>query len=305
MGTELARRGIDTGLPLWSANALLSAPVVVEQIHRDYIAAGAQVITTDTFRTNIRTLARAGMLERARELTFKAVELARRARVLARAEPDETDASQQPSQGVAHRGRVMIAGSIAPVEDCYSPELVPYDESVLLAEHTELARNLADAGCDLLLIETMNTVCEATAAARAAAATGLPTWVSFMLGPDNRLLSGEALDVAVRAVLAFRPRALLLNCLPVAQVNSALDALRDAINAAHHSPSAIKIGVYANAGHVGEQGWSMEHGVTPHAYAAAAVQWREAGADIIGGCCGTGPEHIRALAQQLKKCGIS
>ena len=272
MGTELARRGVDTGLPLWSANALLVAPEVVRQIHLDYLDAGARVMTANTFRTNVRTLLHAGMGDRARELTFKAVQLARNA---ARMSEDT---------------KVSIAGSIAPVEDCYSPQLVPQDEAVLLAEHTAMARNLADAGCDLLLIETMNTIREAVAAARAAAATHLPIWVSFVLDADNHLLSGETLDDAVRAVAPLGPQAVLVNCIPVAQVTPALALLRDS---ARWSTAPLVTGAYANAGHVGEGGWSMEHGVAPQDYARAAQSWFDAG--IIGGCCGTTPDHIRAL----------
>jgi S-methylmethionine-dependent homocysteine/selenocysteine methylase len=271
MGTELARRGVDTGLPLWSANALLNAPQTVCQIHRDYLLAGAQVLTTNTFRTNTRTLLRAGLYQRMQELVHVAVALARQA-------------AQETS-----RASAIIAGSLAPVEDCYSPWLTPADEEVLFAEHAELAGHLQRAGCDVLLVETMNTVREAAMAVRAAAATGLPVWVSFMLGPDNRLLSGEGLEEALRAVMAYRPQAVLVNCLPVAQVGSALEALRRVV------PPGVKIGAYANAGHVEEAGWSMAHGVSPEAYAQAALGWRQLGAQIIGGCCGTTPDHIAAV----------
>ena len=275
MGTELARRGIDTGLPLWSANALLSAPQSVYQIHRDYLLAGAQVITTDTFRTNTRTLLRAGLYPRMQELVHVAVALARQA---------VNETTQETG-----RARATIAGSLAPVEDCYSPWLTPADEEVLFAEHTELAGHLQRAGCDVLLVETMNTVREAAMAARAAASTGLPVWVSFMLGPDNRLLSGEGLEEALRAVMAYGPQAVLVNCLPVAQVGSALQALRRAL------PPGVRMGAYANAGHVEEAGWSMAHGVSPEAYAQAVLGWRQLGAQIIGGCCGTTPDHIAAV----------
>ncbi len=288
MGTELARRGIDTGLPLWSANALLKAPDVVRQIHVDYIAAGARIITTDTFRTNVRTLRRAGLLDskgtnreqgqRMHELVETAVALAHQA---------------VTSSGVPG---VRIAGSMAPVEDCYSPVLVPTDESVLYEEHVQLARELAMAGCDLLLIETMNTVREAAAAARAASETGLPVWVSLMLDAHQHLLSGESIADAVRAVLPYKPQALLVNCLPVAQVSDALIVLRQAVGAR----SDIAIGAYANAGHVEGAGWSMEHGVTPSEYAAAALRWQALGATIIGGCCGTTPEYISALLKEPK-----
>ncbi|MCS7061275.1 MAG: homocysteine S-methyltransferase family protein [Anaerolineae bacterium] len=279
-GTELARRGVDTGLPLWSANALLTAPEVVKQIHLDYLRAGAQVITANTFRTNPRTLARVGLAGQSRALTHLAVHLARRA-----------IADFQMTQADAHP---LIAGSIAPVEDCYSPWLVPSDAE-LEAEHGELAHTLAQAGCDLILVETMNTVREAVIAARAATATGLPVWVSFVLNADNALLSGESLCEAVHAVLAVRPAAVLVNCIPVTQTRAAVLALRTSI-----SDAPVQIGAYANAGHVEESGWTMTGGVPPAEYGRAAVEWQAAGATIIGGCCGTTPEHIAHLARHVK-----
>lgn len=279
MGTELARRGVDTGLPLWSANALLTTPDVVKQIHVDYLRAGAHIITANTFRTNPRALARAGLADRARALTWLAVDLARQAIRDFRA--------TQPA------ARALIAGSVAPVEDCYSPWLVPGDTE-LEAEHGELARNLAEAGCDLILVETMNTLREAVIAARAAAATGLPVWVSFTLNARNDLLSGESLRETARAVLSVKPEALLVNCVPVVQAAGAVVALRAATDGAR-----VRLGMYANAGHIDEGEWSMAHGVTPEAYAEAATEWLAAGASIIGGCCGTSPEHIARLANRI------
>jgi methionine synthase I (cobalamin-dependent) len=130
-------------------------------------------------------------------------------------------------------------------------------------------------------------------AVRAAKATGLPVWVSFMLGPDNHLLSGETLKEALHGVMAYQPQAVLVNCLPVAQVPSALTELQQDL------PPDVWVGAYANAGHMEEEGWSMEHGVTPIAYAQAASGWRRMGARILGGCCGTIPEHIAALTERL------
>ncbi len=147
-GTELDRRGVDTSLPLWSARALIVAPEIVRQVHHDYLAAGADIITTNTFRTHRRTLTRAGVGARTRELTQLAVTLAREA--------------------IAHSGRTAyIAGSMSPLEDCYSPALVPSADE-LRAEHLEMARDLAEAGCDLLLVETMNSIREAVIAAECA-----------------------------------------------------------------------------------------------------------------------------------------
>jgi len=289
-GTELQRRGVDTSLPLWSARALLEAPAVLRAIHADYIAAGADIVTTNTFRTHRRTLTRAGLGERTHELTQLAVTIAR-------------EAAQQVDR------KIFVAGSISPLEDCYAPQLVPPDGELWI-EHAEMARDLAQAGCDLLLVETMNTIREAVIAARCAAVTGLPVCVSFVAGlngqpPDQidrseidedlatlTLLSGESIEEAVQAVQRLRPAAILINCVPLAYIDRAFAELR----AAHHGP----IGLYANVGHADDQvGWTLTDDVQPAAYAQHARQWMRQGAAIIGGCCGTMPDHIAALKDLL------
>ncbi len=291
-GTELQRRGVDTSLPLWSARALLEAPAVLRAIHADYVTAGADILTTNTFRTHRRTLTRAGLGERTRELTQFAVRLAR-------------EAAQQADR------KVFVAGSLSPLEDCYSPQLVPPDGELWI-EHAEMAHDLAQAGCDLLLIETMNTIREAVIAARCAATTGLPVCVSFVAGlnglpPDQitqigsdeslaplTLLSGESISEAVQAVQPLRPAVILLNCVPLAYIDRAFDELR----AAYHGP----IGLYANVGYADDRvGWTLTDDVRPAAYAQRARSWLQRGATIIGGCCGTTPEHIAALKEILRQ----
>ncbi len=286
LGTELQRRGVDTRLPLWSARALLSAPQVVRAIHGEYLEAGADVLTTNTFRTHRRSLAQGGLGQRARELTERAVQLAQEA--------------------VARHGRpAFVAGSIAPLEDCYSPRLVP-SEPELEAEHGELAQHLAAAGCDLLLVETMNTAREAAAAAGAASATGLPVCVSFVVGAGGRapgqrgqvdgeirLLSGESLAEAVSAVQALAPAVLMVNCVPLADMDRALEALRAAWPG--------RTGLYANVGRPDPLlGWELSGDVQPTAYAAHVRGWRQRQACLLGGCCGTRPAHIAALAASLR-----
>jgi S-methylmethionine-dependent homocysteine/selenocysteine methylase len=290
-GTELQRRGVDTHLPLWSARALLEAPEVLRAIHVDYVAAGADIITTNTFRTHRRTLARAGFESRTRELTQLAVQIAGEV------------AAQQADRPV------YVAGSMSPLEDCYSPQLVPPDEE-LRREHAEMARDLAEAGCDVLLVETMNTIREAVVAAECARETGLPVCVSFVVGPNGLppdqidpvhpsaerllLLSGESIADAVRAVQPIEPAAILINCVPLAYIDRACAELR----AAHSGP----IGLYANVGHADDQvGWTLTDDVQPEAYARHAQCWLEYGARIIGGCCGTTPAHIAALNQVIRE----
>ena len=259
---------------------------MLQAVQADYVTAGADILTTNTFRTHRRTLERAGVASRARELTQLAVQIAREA--------------AQPAERL-----VFVAGSMSPLEDCYSPQLVPSDEE-LRREHAEMARDLADAGCDVLWVETMNTVREAVIAAQCARETGLPVCVSFVVGPDglppdlitagrgptNRLLllSGESIDDAVKAVQPIEPAAILVNCVPLAFSDQALAELREA----HSGP----IGLYANVGHADDvAGWTLTDDVLPQAYAQHAQRWLEQGARIIGGCCGTTPAHIAALRQ--------
>jgi homocysteine S-methyltransferase len=139
----------------------------------------------------------------------------------------------------------------------------------------------------------MNTIREAVAAARAANEMGLPLWISFTLGSDNRLLSGESVEDATKAIFQFKPEAILINCIPVAQVASALQTI------ILHAQSCM-FGAYGNVGHVDDTfGWTVTNAVDPKAYANAAQIWQDIGANIIGGCCGTTPSHISALTSSL------
>ncbi|MBW2418909.1 MAG: homocysteine S-methyltransferase family protein [Deltaproteobacteria bacterium] len=280
MGTELEARGVESGLPLWSTHALLHAPGVVEEIHAKYAAAGAEILTANTFRTQRRALeagarksgdpALSGLGARAGELCELAVALARRA---AASGPD----------------RALVAGSAPPLEDCYRVDLVP-EANALEREHDEHARNLARAGVDLILVETMNCTREAVAAARAARATGLPFLVSFVSWEEARLLSGEALAPAIDAVLEHGAMAVLVNCLPPSAVEACIPALQRA--------EPTPFGVYTNLGMPDAAGGRSEL-CSPAELAQHARRWLASGARIVGGCCGTRPDHIRAMARVI------
>jgi S-methylmethionine-dependent homocysteine/selenocysteine methylase len=180
------------------------------------------------------------------------------------------------------------------LEDCYSPKLVPGDAE-LTVEHEQMAQQLADAGVDAILVETHNTIREAVAASRAASATGLPVFVAFVCGVDGRLLSGETIAAAVSAVRPFEPTALLVNCIPADSAEAMLRELQAGV-------AEIPCGVYANVGRPDPvQGWVNTDAVNPHRHARYAERWLAAGARLIGGCCGTTPEHIRRLADVSRK----
>ena len=273
-GTELERRGAPTSLPLWSAHALVHSPNLLAAIHADYAAAGADILTANTFRTQRRNLAHGGWSERSAELTSLAVALAREA-----------------AHRIASERVIYVVGSAPPLEDCYSPDLVP-DRAALECEHAEHAELLAQAGVDAILVETMNSVREAVAALRAARATGLPALVSFACWDGPRLLSGEPLRDALAAAAPEEPAAVLVNCLPPSNVAACLPVLRE---------SALPFGVYPNLGApVDKEGLLRSEECEPSAFARHVEEWRAAGTTVLGGCCGTTPAHIDAIAQILR-----
>jgi enediyne biosynthesis protein CalE2 len=266
-GTELERRGVATQLPLWSAAALDGHPELLLAIHADYAAVGVDVLTANTFRTQRRTLARAGMGDRAAELTRRAVELARR----------------------AAGDLAWVFGSCPPLEDCYHPERVPED-AALSREHAEHVRHLADAGVDAILVETINTVREGRAALRAARRAGLPALASFVCWRGATLLSGEPLDDAARVALDEGACAVLVNCLPPSNVAPCLDAL---------AAQSLPFGAYPNLGEPEDElGFRRSEELAPDAFAEDASRWAESGARILGGCCGTTPAHLAALVRR-------
>jgi S-methylmethionine-dependent homocysteine/selenocysteine methylase len=272
-GTELQRRGIPATLPLWSAQALIDRPSVVRQIHEEYVAAGVDIITANSFRTTRRVVHKAGLRDQ------EAVTLTRQAVALAAGAAATSDHA------------VLVAGSIAPLEDCYAPELTPPFEHAL-AEHREQAAVLAEAGVDLILIETMPTAGEAEAATIAATATGLDVAVSVICGEDGRLLSGEPLAAAVHRLTPHDITAILVNCATPAVIQQALvDLVR---------LTDLPIGGYANAGIVHARGrWAPNPDLTPARYAVMVAEWCASGARIVGGCCGTTPAHIAAIRTML------
>ena len=303
LGTDLLARGARLPAPLWSAQALLDAPDLVEAIHRENAQGGADVLTIASFRLHGRNVRESSCSLSQRELIERAVNAARRATsespskvnmeeaAAPPASPQQGRRAGRPTGGATRSsgkipGSVSIAGSLAPQEDCYRPDRVPKQEDILLSEHSEMAAALAAAGVDLVLVETMNTVREAVAAARAAAATGLPTVVSCVTDGAGRLLSGERVEDFARALLALPspPSALGINCVAARALGADLARLAAAA-------PGVPLAAYGNA--FGDR-------VPPEEYAALALGWIRDGAGLAGGCCGTTAAHTRAVAGRVR-----
>lgn len=275
-GTELDRRGANVSLPLWSAQAIIDAPDLIESIHVEYLQAGADAITTNTFRTHGYTLRRRALGDQAEALTRRAVDLAISARD--RIRPDAS-----------------VFGCVAPLEDCYQPELAPTADTCA-NEHGEMIGWLADAGVDVILLETMNNLTETAAAAQCAAEAMPGAWMASFCpksdGPPGVLLSGEPYSDLLPNITTGM--AVGVNCL---SANGILDQVRLMRQLA---PESVAVAAYANVGRPEPDGtWTLTEADDPDAYAQYARQWIDAGATIIGGCCGTTPATIAAIAKVL------
>lgn len=284
MGTELERRGYKTKLPIWSAQALLDAPELVLQIHKDYIDAGADIITTNTFRTNPYTITKARLQKSdqgiAQALTKIGCDLAKQAK---------------------GNRKIIIGGSLAPVEDCFSPQLYP-GEKLAEKDHYEHIKNLKQGGVDFILAETMLSIKEALIVLKQAEKVKIPIMVSFALNNNGDILNGDNLIEALKQVAKFNPLAFLINCTTLDIIEKVIDSLLD--------KTKIPIGVYPNfgppepdssEGSIRPVKWKFTKYLTPGKSAKIMFRLSKRGVIILGGCCGTQPEHIRALAQLIKK----
>lgn len=286
MGQELIRRSGQEPTPLWSARILLDNPELVENLHIDFIRAGAKVISLNNYTATPTRLSRDATIDLFEPIHSEAKRIARSAREKA---------------GV---DGVKIAGCLPPLVASYKPELAPSPEDCL-TQYRELVAVQAD-GVDLFFCETLATIREAIAAAKAVLETALPVIVSFTLDDTHpsQLRSGENLTDAVKAVAPLGVHAVMANCSMPETMNAALPLLVDAFP---------KVGAYANGfqsvasldagGTVA--GLQARKDLTPEKYADYVLGWVEMGAKIVGGCCEVGPDHIVAIEKALRSKGYS
>ena len=220
MGRELQFRGVQLSRQIWSASALTEAPDMVRTVHEDYIRAGADIITTNTYGLIREDLAGAGLEDRYEDLNTLAGRLARQACAIA----------DRP---------VLVAGSRPPLRGSFRPDRVG-PASKLIPRYREQARILAPF-VDFYLCETMSSAAEGSAAAAGAQEAGKPVWVSWTLHEDHsgRLRSGETIKEAVHALEGLKVTGCLANCSAPASITKAIPLLAE-------SASDQIIGGYAN-----------------------------------------------------------
>jgi len=288
-GSELRRRGFPLDAGAWSAPAALTHFELLRSIQSDYIAAGADVISTNTFAAARFVLEAAGLGERAAEVVRRAVAAAREAR----------DAIGRD---------VAIAGSMSCLPPRFDPSGYPAARSESAA-YRELADRLATEGVDLIALEMLEDTEHAVRACAAARATGLPVWlgVSCRLRDDGALVAFDfpetPLERVLDALLPFAPDAVNVMHSPPGAVAPAFRAIRARSRAALGAYPELEGGIVGFASDRamsgGDSAQTGAHAaratLSPTELAELAGHWIGGGARIVGGCCGATPSHVRAL----------
>ena len=273
LGTMLEARGHDLSGVLWSAGVLIDAPGDVRDVHAAFVEAGADVVTTASYQLGYDNLAAAGR------------------------DAAEVDALLTTSVRLAREasdGRAWVAASVGPfgaVRADGSEYTGAYGLSVaeLTAWHRRRLLALAEAGPDLLAVETIASPAEAEALAAALEGVGIPAWIS--LSGASTAFDGDDALAAALAAAAAAPGIVAVgaNCCPPAALARVLDRM----------PPATPGVVYPNSGEVWDAASRSWHGDATATFADVDA-WVEAGARLIGGCCRTTPEDIAGLARRLK-----
>jgi S-methylmethionine-dependent homocysteine/selenocysteine methylase len=280
-GTELERRGVRMDKDAWCGPGTLENVGVLEAIHRDYIAASADIVTANTYASSRLMLGSAGLVDRFDEINRAAVDAAHRAR----------DASGRDGILVAGSLSHMCPMSIGTAEP--DPARSPSAAEVADAME-ELATLLREAGCDLIILEMMYDPERIVPALTAATKTGLPVWAGFSArrGPDGRLLGFApdreiSLDDIVQILRSYHVAAAGIMHTPSNDICDSLTVLK----AAFDGP----LMAYPDSGFFKMPNWQFEDVMSPIDFLGFAEEWIGNGVQIVGGCCGLSPEHIAAL----------
>ncbi len=288
MGTVLQQRFQGGDAPAGPAETLnLSHPEVIADIHREYIAAGADIIETNTFNANRISLEAHGLADKARELAFAGARIARRV-------------AEEPTVELTGR-KIRVAGSVGPTSrsltlpsDISRPQWREVDFDTMAEAYREQIEALIEGGVDLILVETCFDALNAKAALYALqqVAPGFPAMVSVSVADrSGRTLTGQTLEAFYHSVRHYPLSAFGLNCSLGAE--EMLPLIREVARF-----SDVPVLCYPNAGLPDEEGRYVQ---TPQEMAALLGRLVSEGlVDIVGGCCGSTPSHIRAIANMLK-----
>ena len=298
-GSEIARLGAEMNSSAWCGVANKTHPDIVREVHEEYIRAGADVVTANTFSTSRHILASAGLADETVSINTRAVELAR-----------EAVHNVSPERPIAVAGsmstmRAWIPGTVSP-----DPRFLPTPEEEF-NNYQEVAHTLAKSGVDLILMEMMSDIGRSSLAISAAMETGLPVWIgtsctlsddgsvsawnqhseepATRLSPDHLRAEDKSYDTLIEAMLPFQPQVMGVMHSTLETTNAGLQTLYEhwqgPIMAYPETSSEVRKGI-------SEQ-------VEPSSFASHCHDWVDSGVQIIGGCCGTTIEHIRTMVDEL------
>ena len=298
-GSEIARLGAEMNSSAWCGVANKTHPDIVREVHEEYIRAGADVVTANTFSTSRHILASAGLADETVSINTRAVELAR-----------EAVHNVSPERPIAVAGsmstmRAWIPGTVSP-----DPRFLPTPEEEF-NNYQEVAHTLAKSGVDLILMEMMSDIDLSSLAISAAMETGLPVWIgtsctlsddgsvsawnqhseepATRLSPDHLRAEDKSYDTLIEAMLPFQPQVMGVMHSTLETTNAGLQTLYEhwqgPIMAYPETSSEVRKGI-------SEQ-------VEPSSFASHCHDWVDSGVQIIGGCCGTTIEHIRTMVDEL------
>ncbi|MCO9050088.1 homocysteine S-methyltransferase family protein [Acinetobacter sp. UC24323] len=285
LGRELARRGAPFRQPEWSALALIEAPETVKEVHLDFINAGAEVITTNNYAVVPFHIGQ----ERFETDGVRLIKVA----------------IEQAKNAVKESGKnVKIAGCLPPLFGSYRADLFQPEQAKNLAEPII---NTLTPEVDFWLAETQSCLKEVETVHALLPQDGKDYWVSFTLQDEIKqeqalLRSGENMQQVADFIKQSNAKAVLFNCCQPEVILQAINEIKGLI------PESVQIGAYANAFPPQDESATANDGLDEirkdldaRAYLGFAKQWQQAGASLVGGCCGIGPEHIAELSQFFKE----
>ena len=272
MGTELMRRGIELPLPLWSAMANIDQGKRVTEIHEDYIESGSNVITTNTFRTTPRTFIKAGYSE------LDSLKLSKQSFKMA----------LKAARDARNDKNILIAGSVAPLEDCYVPSKFP--GSVIAKKEYRFITDMVSNSCvDIMLFETMGSYDEIEVALQVSKDVEMEKWLSIIIKDKNRLLDDTKIEKVIGLATKYDVDMLLINCTSAKIINNTL-------------PSFLNIwkgkwGTYPNAG----ESMPTKEGIftsilSDNEFSEYIRNYINLGASLVGSCCGSTPDTVRKIS---------
>ena len=286
VGTEIQRLGTPMSTALWCAEANLTHPRNVREAHRLYLAAGAEIVTANTFASSPLLLEHVGRLEEMERIDAIALAIAREA---ALADPRAVD--------------LVIAGSMSTMRPT-----VPgsdrtqvdngWSEAAARVLFARKAASLRAGGADFIMMEMMRDLDYSLWACEAALASGLPVWIGLSVerAADGRLVGfgrpDADLEPVVVGLAALKPDAMAIMHSSLDDTPAALEVLR------RHWRGPLA--AYPECGHFAAPDWQFVD-VAPDEYARRSGEWRQLGATALGGCCGVGPAHIARLRQEHQR----